>query len=102
MAPSGILRLVALVRYEVSEELGASLMMVVALRSSETSVLTRTTQHNIQEDAILQSHRRGNLKSYSEYLNSNPANRKRRRKGNPVSHETVIFGYGSFATLTSE
>jgi hypothetical protein len=35
-----------------------------ALSSSETSVLTRATPRNIQEDAILQSHRRENLKSY--------------------------------------
>jgi hypothetical protein len=37
-----------------------------------------------------------------EYLHRNPASRKRRRKGNPVPNETVIYGYGSFATLTSE
>jgi hypothetical protein len=37
-----------------------------------------------------------------EYLHRNPASRKRRRKGNPVSNETVIYGYGPFATLTNE
>jgi hypothetical protein len=35
-----------------------------SLRSSETLVLTRATQHNILEDSILHSHRCENLKSY--------------------------------------
>jgi hypothetical protein len=83
MASSGVLRRVALVITDVSEELSASFIRVTrnnasvvpsspilvtlmkeALSSSRTSVLTRATRHNIPEDAILHSHRRENLKSY--------------------------------------
>jgi hypothetical protein len=81
MASSGMLRRVALVRSDVSEELSASIIRVTrigelvpssqilvtlmeALSSSESSVLTRATRPSISEDAILHSHRRENLKSY--------------------------------------
>jgi hypothetical protein len=38
--------------------------MMEAILSSETSVLTAVTQHNIPEYIILHSRRRENLKSY--------------------------------------
>jgi hypothetical protein len=45
---------------------GASVSRKVeAIRSSETSVHTRSTQLHIPEDAILHSHRRENLKYYT-------------------------------------
>jgi hypothetical protein len=54
MVSSGLLRRVALVRTDVSEEPGAS----------ETTALTRATRRNSPEDTILHSNRRENLKSY--------------------------------------
>jgi hypothetical protein len=87
MASSGMLRRVTLVNTDVSEELSVSLLflrsmrrllvtasvapispilltLMDALSSSETSIFTRTTRHNFEEDSVLHSHRRENLKSY--------------------------------------
>jgi hypothetical protein len=73
MASSGMLRRVAFLRTDVLEEPNASFIRVtrigelgttLAISSSETSVLTRVTRHNILENAILHSHSRDNLKSY--------------------------------------
>jgi hypothetical protein len=61
MASSGILRRVALVRTDVSEELSASFITVT--RIGEMSILKRATRRNIPEDAILHRHRREKLKS---------------------------------------
>jgi hypothetical protein len=98
MASSGMLRRVALVRNDVSEEVSPSIirvtrigelfihnvrrllvtyivipssqilvtLMIKALSSSETSVLTRATRLNIPDNDILHSHRRENLKSFME------------------------------------
>jgi hypothetical protein len=55
-----------LVWTDVSEE-GIALKME-AMRSSETSVHTRSTRRHITEDGILNSYRRENLKSYIFFL----------------------------------
>jgi hypothetical protein len=91
MPSSEMLRRVALVITNVTKELSASIIRVTrigsvlrllvtanavsslpilvsliidAIRSTETSVLTRATRPNIPEDGTLNSHCRENLKSY--------------------------------------
>jgi hypothetical protein len=61
MPSSRMLRRVTLVRTEVSVEYIAPIM---AIRFTETSVLTRATRRNTSEDDILHSQRHENLKSY--------------------------------------
>jgi hypothetical protein len=74
-----MLRRVALIRTDVSEERIASIITVTrigelgtlavtsnrsTLRGNNTLVLTRVAGRNIPEDGILYSHRRENLKLY--------------------------------------
>jgi hypothetical protein len=78
MVSSGLLRRVALVITDVSEEHGAS----------ETSGLTRATRRNNPKDIILHSHRRENLKSNTSIF-------VRKRKG---SLRSTLWFLGLFLT----
>jgi hypothetical protein len=59
MLPSGILHSVVVLKTDIANFVPSSPILVTllmeAMRSSETSVLTRVTRRNIPEDFILQS-----------------------------------------------
>jgi hypothetical protein len=56
MPSSRMLHCVALVKIDVLKELSASTLVVEALSSSETSVLTRATRRNMPDEGILHSY----------------------------------------------
>jgi hypothetical protein len=76
MASSGMLRRVTHVRTDVSEELSVSLIRVTRIGELGTTLAVTSNRRSVRrllvtatpEDAILNSHRRENLKSYEEEL----------------------------------
>jgi hypothetical protein len=61
---------------------------MVAICSSERSVITRSTRRNIPEDDIIRNHRRENLISYIALTGWT---QKRRRNVSPVKYELGFY-----------
>jgi hypothetical protein len=83
-----MLRRVALVRTDVSEERNAFFIRVIRIGELETTLAATTTdarceeipraiRRNTPEDTIIHSHRRENLKSYRVFPEICPRNRYR-------------------------
>jgi hypothetical protein len=64
MAFSGLLRRVALVRADVSQELRASFMRVTTIGELGTTLAVTSTRRTLRRNIILHSYRREKLKSY--------------------------------------
>jgi hypothetical protein len=64
MVSSGLLRRVALVITDVSEEPGASFIRVTKLGELGTTQAATSNRRTLRRNTILHSHRRENLKSY--------------------------------------
>jgi hypothetical protein len=98
MVSSGLLRRVAHVRTDISEEPGASFIRVTeisalgttqAATSNRRTLRRNATRRNNPEDTILHSHRRENLKSYISI--SHLHNFQIRHQINESNNEFVMF-----------
>jgi phosphopantetheine adenylyltransferase len=73
MVSSGLLRRVALVRTDVSEELSASIIKVKRIGETDTTLAVTSDRRSISSQRVSvasYSHRRENLKSYISVVSS--------------------------------